>query len=84
MTLLVYGISQCGSCKKARQWLSENEVDYQFINIKENPPDEKTITEGAVKYLCKINCIFSICFLNAKSLTISKLPIFYINLKMHI
>lgn len=45
MTLLVYGIPKCETCKKARQWLKEQKVDYQFINTKENPPDEKTISE---------------------------------------
>ena len=43
MTLLVYGIPKCGTCKKALKWLEENQVDYQFIDTKENPPDEKTI-----------------------------------------
>lgn len=27
--------------KKAIQWLEENNVTYQFINTKENPPQEK-------------------------------------------
>ena len=36
MTLLVYGISKCGTCKKALKWLEENQVDYQFIDTKEN------------------------------------------------
>lgn len=31
--------------KKAIQWLEENNVTYQFINTKENPPQEKMIKE---------------------------------------
>jgi len=38
MTLYVYGIPNCGSCKKARQWLETNDVPYEFINTKETPP----------------------------------------------
>ncbi|BAQ62941.1 arsenate reductase [Geminocystis sp. NIES-3708] len=43
MTLLVFGIPNCSTCKKALQWLDENNVEYQFINTKENPPDINTI-----------------------------------------
>lgn len=45
MTLYVYGIPNCGTCKKAIEWLEENNVAYQFINTKENPPQEKMIKE---------------------------------------
>ncbi|MDJ0597093.1 MAG: Spx/MgsR family RNA polymerase-binding regulatory protein [Pleurocapsa sp. MO_226.B13] len=43
MTIKVYGIPNCGTCKKAIKWLQENNVDYEFINTKDNPPDEETI-----------------------------------------
>jgi len=35
MSLQVYGIPNCGTCKKAFQWLKENEIKYEFINIKD-------------------------------------------------
>ncbi|MEM8604469.1 MAG: Spx/MgsR family RNA polymerase-binding regulatory protein [Cyanobacteria bacterium P01_H01_bin.121] len=38
MTLEVYGIPNCGTCKKAFQWLESHQVDYTFINTKEQPP----------------------------------------------
>ena len=50
MTILVYGIPNCGTCKKAIAWLEENQVEYQFINTKENPPNESMLT-GWVKSL---------------------------------
>ncbi|MGD1917502.1 MAG: Spx/MgsR family RNA polymerase-binding regulatory protein [Pleurocapsa sp.] len=43
MSIKVYGIPNCGTCKKAFKWLEENNVDYEFINTKDNPPDEKAI-----------------------------------------
>lgn len=43
MTLLVFGIPNCSTCKKALNWLDENNVEYKFINTKENPPDINTI-----------------------------------------
>ncbi len=43
MSLQVYGISNCGTCKKAFQWLAANRVEYQFIDTKIHPPDRLTI-----------------------------------------
>ncbi|MCU0569343.1 MAG: Spx/MgsR family RNA polymerase-binding regulatory protein [Oculatellaceae cyanobacterium Prado106] len=50
MTLQVYGIPNCGTCKKAFQWLERNGVEYDFINTKEQPPTATTI-ESWVKAL---------------------------------
>lgn len=50
MSLLVYGIPNCGTCKKAIQWLKDNQVNYEFINTKENPPSLDSI-ENWVKSL---------------------------------
>ena len=36
----VYGIPNCGTCKKAIAWLEDNNLEYEFINTKENPPTE--------------------------------------------
>ena len=38
MTLQVYGIPNCGTCKKAVKWLEANEVPYEFVNTKLAPP----------------------------------------------
>ncbi|MBO3461354.1 Spx/MgsR family RNA polymerase-binding regulatory protein [Aetokthonos hydrillicola Thurmond2011] len=43
MSVKVYGIPNCGTCKKAFQWLKNNNIDYEFINTKENPPTYETI-----------------------------------------
>jgi arsenate reductase len=45
MTLEVYGIPTCGTCKKAVQWLQNNGVDYTFINTKDNPPTHDMIAD---------------------------------------
>ncbi|MCM1984061.1 Spx/MgsR family RNA polymerase-binding regulatory protein [Lyngbya confervoides] len=45
MQLQVYGIPTCGTCKKAVSWLDARQVNYEFINTKENPPEEKRIAE---------------------------------------
>ena len=35
MTLEVYGIPTCSTCKKAMQWLEARSVAYKFVNTKE-------------------------------------------------
>ena len=43
MTLQVYGIPTCGTCKKALQWLKANRIDYEMINTKDHPPTQPMI-----------------------------------------
>jgi arsenate reductase len=43
MSLQVYGIPNCGTCKKAFSWLEANGVAYEFVNTKENPPTQQMI-----------------------------------------
>ncbi|WP_042341821.1 Spx/MgsR family RNA polymerase-binding regulatory protein [Calothrix sp. PCC 7507] len=50
MSIQVYGIPNCGTCKKALKWLQDNNVDYDFINTKENPPNSE-IVQNWVKSL---------------------------------
>lgn len=38
MTVQVYGIPNCGTCKKAMQWLQTEQIPYEFINTREQPP----------------------------------------------
>jgi arsenate reductase len=43
MTLKIYGIPNCSTCKKAIAWLQDRNIEYEFINTKENPPSKNTI-----------------------------------------
>ena len=43
MTIQVYGIPNCGTCKKAFKWLEDNGVQYDFINTKEEMPTQDMI-----------------------------------------
>lgn len=44
MSIQVYGIPNCGTCKKAFNWLEAQGVEYEFINTKDHPPTEAMIT----------------------------------------
>ena len=38
----VYCYSRCTTCKKALQWLDDNRIEHEVIDIKEDHPDENT------------------------------------------
>lgn len=39
----LYGIPNCDTVKKARQWLLENGVEFEFADFKKTPPDAETV-----------------------------------------
>jgi len=43
MSLQIYGIPNCGTCKKALTWLNQNGIEYEFINTKEQPPTSEMV-----------------------------------------
>ncbi|MEM7062294.1 MAG: Spx/MgsR family RNA polymerase-binding regulatory protein [Cyanobacteria bacterium P01_B01_bin.77] len=53
MALQVYGIPNCGTCKKALKWLDANGIDYDFINTKEQPPTREQITDWVITLTAK-------------------------------
>lgn len=36
MPFFLHGIPNCDTVKKARNWLDDNQIDYQFINFKKD------------------------------------------------
>lgn len=45
MTIQIYGIPNCSTCKKALAWLDANGVSYEFINTKDTPPAHDQIAD---------------------------------------
>lgn len=45
MSITYYGYPKCGTCRKAKKWLEMNELDFQEVNITENPPTETELQE---------------------------------------
>ena len=43
MSTKIYGITQCNTVKKARQWLNENNITAEYIDFKKIPPSTKDI-----------------------------------------
>jgi arsenate reductase (glutaredoxin) len=47
MSIQVYGIPNCGTCKKALTWLDNQRVSYDFVNTKEQPPTAQMVQAWA-------------------------------------
>jgi Spx/MgsR family transcriptional regulator len=45
--LTVYGLNQCDTVKRARQWLQAQGVDFQFVDFKKTPPSAAQISAWA-------------------------------------
>lgn len=41
----IYGIKNCDSVKKALKFLTESNTDFEFIDFRKNPIDEKKLQE---------------------------------------
>jgi arsenate reductase len=52
MSIQIYGIPTCNTCKKALKWLDDNGIAYEFINTKEQPPSRDMIQQW-------VNCLGS-------------------------
>lgn len=40
---IMYGIANCNTIRKARSWLTQNGIDYEFHDYKKQGPDEKQL-----------------------------------------
>ncbi len=42
--LKLYGIKNCDTVKKARRWLEDHGIEYQFLDFRQNGLDKKQLT----------------------------------------
>lgn len=45
MALTFYWYPNCGTCKKAKKWLDDNELEYTAVHIVEETPTKETILD---------------------------------------
>lgn len=45
MTYTYYGYPKCGTCRKAKKWLEMKGIDFEEVNIAENPPTEDVLRQ---------------------------------------
>ncbi|WP_119394939.1 arsenate reductase [Salinibius halmophilus] len=41
----LFGIKNCDTVKKARKWLDNNGIEYDFVDFRQDPVDEATLTD---------------------------------------
>ena len=65
--ITLYGIPNCNTVSKARKWLTENDIDYQFHNFKKEGLAQKTLDDW-------IDALGWEVLLNKRGTTWRKLP----------
>ncbi|MFK8030589.1 MAG: Spx/MgsR family RNA polymerase-binding regulatory protein [Gammaproteobacteria bacterium] len=50
MTIKLYGIKNCDSCKKALKYLTAQDVDAELIDVREQPPTTKQLKEWCQEF----------------------------------
>ncbi|MFP3884114.1 arsenate reductase family protein [Priestia filamentosa] len=45
MSITIYEYPKCSTCRNAKKWLDEHNVEYNAIHIVENPPSKEEIRE---------------------------------------
>ncbi|GAB6935228.1 MAG: arsenate reductase family protein [Calditerricola sp.] len=43
MPITLYWYPQCGTCRKAKQWLDAHGIAYEAVNLVTHPPDKETL-----------------------------------------
>ena len=66
-SILIYSYSRCTTCKKALKWLDDNQIEYQLIDIVQDPP-KKEILIDAIKQLGNRKKIFNTSGLSYRNL----------------
>ena len=50
MQRTLYGIPTCGTVRKARKWLDEHGIDYDWVDLRENPPDREQLETWLARF----------------------------------
>ncbi|MGD7049305.1 arsenate reductase family protein [Rossellomorea marisflavi] len=45
MAITFYSYPKCGTCRKTKKWLEQEEVDFNEIHIVEEPPSKETLKD---------------------------------------
>lgn len=43
MSMMFYHYPKCGTCRKAKNWLDDHEVNYEAVHIVDNPPSKEEL-----------------------------------------
>ena len=57
--VLFYSYQKCSTCRKASKWLDQNNINYQFIDIVNEPPSKKFLELALTQFSLDIKKIFN-------------------------
>ena len=57
--LKLYGYKQCGTCRKAEEFLQQAGIDYEYIDITENPPAAEELAAIVERASVPLNKLFN-------------------------
>lgn len=60
MSITIYEYPKCSTCRNAKKWLDEHNVEYNAIHIVENPPSKEEIKELYEKSGLELKKFFNI------------------------
>lgn len=63
----IYGLKPCDSCRRARSWLERSGIDYAFVDLRDQPPEELQIARWLERFGWQ-------ALLNRRSTTWRQLP----------
>ena len=46
----MYGIANCDTIKKAKRWLTDNNIEFVFVDYKKQAPDPQVLQQAIDKY----------------------------------
>ena len=57
--VILYSYPKCSTCRKASNWLDQNNINYQFIDIIKEPPSKKFLEVAFRQFSSDIKKIFN-------------------------
>ena len=75
MSLTYYGYPKCGTCRKAKKWLETAGVEFEDVNIVENPPSKEELQQMIDNSGLEIKKFFNVSGMKYRELNLKdKLP----------
>lgn len=75
MSLTYYGYPKCGTCRKAKKWLENAKLEFEDVNIVENPPTKEELQKMIGNSSLDIKKFFNVSGMKYRELNLKdKLP----------
>ena len=75
MAMTYYGYPKCGTCRKAKKWLENSGIEFEDINIAENPPSKEELQQMISNSDLDIKKFFNVSGMKYRELNLKdKLP----------